>query len=129
MKIVVGFLRSPEGQAALNRAIEEAQLRDAELFVIHSLRDDLDEVRAMRDEVQTVEQRLRSANIPHTIKEYARGNTPAEDLLRAADDVDADLIVIGLRKRSPVGKLVMGSNAQEILLNADCPVLAIKAGG
>ena len=44
-----------------------------------------------------------------------------------ASKVDADLIVIGLRKRSQVGKLVMGSNAQEILMAAACPVLAVKA--
>lgn len=129
MKIVAGFLRSPEGRAALDRAVEEAKLRDGHLLVVHSLRDELDEVRAMREELEAVEQRLATEGVGYTIKEYARGNTPAEDLLQAASDEQADLIVIGLRRRSPVGKLVMGSNAQEILLHADCPVLAVKAQG
>jgi nucleotide-binding universal stress UspA family protein len=44
-----------------------------------------------------------------------------------ANDEGIDLIVIGVRRRSPVGKLVLGSNAQDILLRADCPVLAVKA--
>jgi nucleotide-binding universal stress UspA family protein len=52
---------------------------------------------------------------------------PAEDLINVAEEVNADLIVIGLRRRSPVGKLILGSNAQRILLDAPCPVLAVKA--
>jgi len=56
-----------------------------------------------------------------------RGNEPAEDLIAVAGELDADFIVIGLRRRTPVGKLIMGSNAQRILLEAPCPVLAVKA--
>jgi nucleotide-binding universal stress UspA family protein len=50
-------------------------------------------------------------------------------MVEIADEEGADLIVIGLRRRSPVGKLVLGSNAQDILLSANCPVLAVKAAG
>ncbi len=56
-----------------------------------------------------------------------RGNDPAEDLISVAESEAADFIVIGLRRRSPVGKLILGSNAQRILLDASCPVLAVKA--
>ena len=52
---------------------------------------------------------------------------PADDLVNVAQDVEADIIVIGLRRRSPVGKLILGSNAQRVLLDAPCPVLAVKA--
>ena len=51
----------------------------------------------------------------------------AEDLLLVSGEVHAELIVIGLRRRTPVGKLILGSNAQRILLDAVCPVLAVKA--
>ena len=58
----------------------------------------------------------------------ARASSPAEDLINIAEARStAELIVIGLRRRSPVGKLILGSNAQRILLDAPCPVLAVKA--
>ena len=53
---------------------------------------------------------------------------PAEELIRTAESADAEFIVIGLRRRSPVGKLLLGSNAQRVLLDACCPVLAVKGG-
>ena len=56
-----------------------------------------------------------------------RENDPAEDLVDVADEIGAECIVIGLRRRSPVGKLILGSNAQRILLEANCPVIAVKA--
>lgn len=127
MKIIAGFLRSPEGRAALDRAIEEARLRDAELVVIHTLRDEVEEVQAYRDELEQIEERLQGEGVSHRIRELVRGNNPGEDLLEAAKEEDADLIVIGVRRRSPVGKLVLGSNAQHVLLHADCAVLAVKA--
>jgi nucleotide-binding universal stress UspA family protein len=127
VKIIAGFLRSPEGRAALDRAIEEAQLRDAELVVVHSLKDEVAEVQAYREEFAAVGERLTELGVRHTLKEYVRGNTPAEDLLQASKDLAADLVVIGIRRRSPVGKLLLGSNAQEVLLHADAPVLCVKA--
>lgn len=129
MKVVVGFIISPEGEAALNAAIEEARLRSATLVVVHSLhgggRDEelLPEyTRALQD----VEERLRSVGVDFEIRELVRGNSPGDDLLQFAADEGADLIVIGIRRRSPVGKLVLGSNAQDIILGASCPVLAVK---
>ncbi len=61
------------------------------------------------------------------MRQLVRGLEPAEDLIGVAEEVGADFIVIGLRRRTPVGKLILGSNAQRILLDAPCPVLAVKA--
>ncbi|MDR9450100.1 MAG: universal stress protein [Acidimicrobiia bacterium] len=131
MKIVVGFIRSAEGGAALERAIEESRLRDAELIVVHSMeggdKEEAEEVLEYRRELEEVERRLTEIGIPHQVHEFVRGQTPSEDLVQCATDLEAELIVIGLRRRSSVGKFLLGSNAQEILLDAKCPVLAVKA--
>lgn len=131
MRIVAGFLRSAEGRAALQRAIEETRLRDGELVVVHSMRggtrDEERQVLTYREEFEQLEHELAGAGIRYRLIEYARGNSPSEDLLQVAADEKADLLVIGIRRRSPVGKLVLGSNAQDVLLHADCAVLAVKA--
>jgi nucleotide-binding universal stress UspA family protein len=121
--VLVGFIRTPEGRAALARGVEEARLRRLPLVVVHidspepTGRQRLDDLRAEL-EASGVEYRLQSAY---------RGLEPAEDLVQSAEAEDAQLIVIGLRKRSPVGKFLLGSNAQRVLLDAACPVLAVKA--
>src|ERR1019366_6530081 len=65
--------------------------------------------------------------VEHEVRQVVRGNEPSQDLIEVANEVNADFIVIGLRRRTPVGKLILGSNAQRILLDASCPVLAVKA--
>lgn len=128
--IVVGFIRSPEGQAAVDAAVEEARRRGGRLVVVHSSKggdQDADTVIADRDALEAVEAKLRGDGVEVVVRDFARGNDPAEDLVDVANSEKAALIVIGLRRRSPVGKLLMGSNAQQILLTADCPVLAVKA--
>ena len=65
--------------------------------------------------------------VDYEVIDIAVDDSYADALVALADDTAADMIVIGLRRRSPVGKLVLGSNAQRILLDATCPVLAVKA--
>lgn len=129
--VVVGYVPKPEGQAALTSAISEAQLRGAKVVVVNSHRGGQDFDRAASDkaesEMEAVKNRLDEAGVEHEIRQLVRGFEPAEDLIGIASEVSAELIVIGLRRRSPVGKLILGSNAQRILLDAKCPVLAVKA--
>jgi nucleotide-binding universal stress UspA family protein len=131
MSIVVGYVPRAEGRAALRRAAEEARLRGTRLIVINSNRggshlDDEDAIRHER-ELETVREKLDQDGIDHEVRQLVRGLDPAEDVIAVAEEVHADLIVIGLRRRTPVGKLILGSNAQRILLDAPCPVLAVKA--
>ena len=74
-----------------------------------------------------IQKRLEEAGVEHDIRQLVRGFEPAEDLISIAEANGAELLVIGLRRRSPVGKLILGSNAQRVLLDAPCPVLAVKA--
>jgi nucleotide-binding universal stress UspA family protein len=128
--IVVGYVARPEGEAALDRAVDEAKLRGATLVVVNSQPDSRTPDHpgsALTDEqVRAIDDRLERAGIEHDIRGLVRGKDPADDLIAVADETSAELIVIGLRKRTPVGKLIMGSNAQRILLDATCPVLAVK---
>jgi nucleotide-binding universal stress UspA family protein len=129
--IVVGYVPKPEGVAALRRAAEEAKLRDMRLVVVNSHRGGrgFDESDAMESEAQLEEVRslLNDAGVDHEVRQLVRGLDPADDMVNVANETNAEMIVIGLRRRSAVGKLLLGSNAQRILLDAPCPVLAVKA--
>ncbi|MBI4943802.1 MULTISPECIES: universal stress protein [unclassified Kineosporia] len=133
MAVVVGYVPTAEGRAALHRAALECRLRSTNLVVINSNRGgkDLDaaEAAAYEAELDAVRAELDAAGIAHEVRQLVRGLEPAEDLIAVAEEVKADFIVIGLRRRTPVGKLILGSNAQRILLEAPCPVLAVKAEG
>jgi nucleotide-binding universal stress UspA family protein len=128
--VVVGFIRTAEGDAAVEAAVDEVRRRSGRLVVVHSSKggdQDAETVMADREALEALESRLRGEGIDVMVRDFARGKDPAEDLVDVADGEQAALIVIGLRRRSPVGKLLLGSNAQQILLSADCPVLAVKA--
>ena len=128
--VVVGYVATPEGEAALDRAVEEARLRQGSLLVVCSHRGDPGRHQDSGEhdaEVETVSARLEGTGVSYEVRTLARGFEPAEDLLSLAEASGAELIVIGLRRRTPVGKLILGSNAQRVLLDAQCPVLAVKA--
>ena len=131
MAIVVGYVPKPEGRAALRRAAEESRLRSTRLIVINSNRGgrdlDAEENARYEEELGKVRDSLGEAGLDYEVRQLVRGLDPAEDLIAVAEETSADLIVIGLRRRTPVGKLILGSNAQRILLDAPCPVLAVKA--
>ena len=130
MSIIVGYVPTPEGAAALNRAISEAQKNQSRLVIVNSSRGDalVDKRYAQAEDLTAVTQRLEKEGVEHLVLQPVRGNDAANEVLAAAEEYQAELIVIGLRKRTPVGKLIMGSTAQQILLEASCPVLAVKAG-
>lgn len=116
--IVVGYSSKPEGHAALERALAEATLRHSQLIVVHT---------SAEDEVASLTAQLEGSGLGFEIRQAPDALDPAEELISAAEGSGADFIVIGLRRRSPVGKLLLGSNAQRVLLDASCPVLAVKA--
>ncbi len=129
MTIVVGYVPTPEGDAALRAAVDESRLRDQPLHVVNSSRGDaLSDPRfASAGALDEVRNRLDSAGVVYEIEQQVRGHEAADEVVAAADRVGAGLIVIGLRRRTATGKLLTGSQAQRILLDANCPVLAVKA--
>ena len=129
MVIVVGYVPKPEGRAALDRAVEEAKLRGGRLIVVNASRGDsyVDAGYAGVQEIELVKSRLAETGVEFEIRQLVRGHEPAEEVVELADEVGAELIVIGMRHRTAVGKFLLGSTAQRILLDAHCPVLAVKA--
>lgn len=131
MSVVVGYIPTPEGEAALVRGAAEARLRQTSLVVVSSKdparEPDRTAVARFEAELGRVKARLVEDGLEHDVRRIDTGRMPSEDLLDVAEQTDADVIVIGLRRRRPVGKLILGSQAQQVLLNAECPVLAVKA--
>ena len=126
--IVVGYAPSARSDAALNRAIAEAKHHGARLVVVNGSAGDryADSSFASDDQLTAVRQQLDDARVDYDVRQPVRGNDGADEVLATAEEVSADLIVIGLRRRSAVGKLLLGSTAQRILIQAGCDVLAVK---
>lgn len=127
MAVVVGFLATVEGRAAFDAAVREATLRKDRVVVVVSTRQD--EPAEQRHDLDvalaSVRDELAATGLDHEIRVLDGGDV-ADDLIGSAEETDAQLVVIGLRRRSPVGKLILGANAQRVLFDAPCPVLTVK---
>jgi nucleotide-binding universal stress UspA family protein len=129
-KIVVGYDGSNTGKAALAVAKEQSKAFDAKVFVIESQLGgsdtDVKDIKKGEETLEFAESYLKEQNIPCETHLLVRGVEPGEDIVQFAKDNDADLIIVGVRRRSKVGKLMFGSTAQYVILEAPCPVLTVK---
>ena len=127
MTVVVGYIPDKYGEAALAAGIEEARRRDAVLVVVNATKGDalVDRRHVGEQGLAELERRLAGLDVGHEVRQ-AMGADVADEMLRVVDDTQAQVLVIGIRHRSPVGKMIMGSVAQQVLLDARCPVLAVK---
>jgi nucleotide-binding universal stress UspA family protein len=125
--IVIGYTADEFGHEALTHAIDEASLRGTGLLVINSTKGDayVDAAFAGRAEVHDVEERLKRCGVAFELRQPVGVDAVAE-LLTAMKRDDAELLVIGIRHRNPVGKLLLGSVSQQLLLECPKPVLAVK---
>jgi nucleotide-binding universal stress UspA family protein len=130
MTIVVGYIPDQYGEAALTAGLAEARLRGTDLVVVNATRGDalVDKRYVGVQGLADLERRLADSGIEHTVRQ-PMGADVATELVRVADQTDAALLVIGVRRRTPVGKMLIGSVAQRVLTEAHCPVLAVKADG
>jgi nucleotide-binding universal stress UspA family protein len=129
MTILVAYVPRPEGQAALDKGIEVATRRNERLVVVNASPGGSKEDPSLADvqDYERVQQILNDCGIDTELKQFVRGKNAVEEIEAMVESLGASLLIIGLRKRSPVGKLIMGSVAQELLLSVSCPVLAVKA--
>ncbi len=126
-RIVVAWSPDEYGRAALTHAVAEARLRGLGVVVVNASRGDalVDDRFASDDDLDGVRAGLAEAGLSYDVRQTV-GADVGDQVLAVATEVDAALVVLGLRRRTPVGKLIMGSVAQRILLGAHCPVLAVK---
>jgi nucleotide-binding universal stress UspA family protein len=126
--VVVGYVSSPEGRAALARGAAEAKVYGARLVVVNTTTGDalVDERYLQGTAADELRRELAALDVEAELRQVSGGDV-AEDLDAIATEVDAVLVVIGLRRRTPVGKLILGSAASRILLTVHHPVLAVKA--
>ncbi|EMA65255.1 UspA domain-containing protein [Halorubrum aidingense JCM 13560] len=102
----------------------DAPADEAGSAVIDEINESIEELRGVPDSVELVEARLDELGISHDRELHVGDAAEAIDSVARARDVDA--IVLGMRKRSPVGKALFGSVSQTVLLNADRPVIVGK---
>lgn len=128
MTILIGYVPTPEGEAALESGLSEAARAGEDVVVLNSPRrgstvdaDQIDEATAAQ-----IVARAASAGVAARVETTGHGSDIVEAFEEVVRATGARMVVIGIRRRSPVGKLVMGSDAQRLLLELGVPVLAVK---
>jgi nucleotide-binding universal stress UspA family protein len=130
MKILVAFEGSTVTKAALEVAVKHARAFGSGLILVWSMvKGDEDQ----QEDIQTAEKtlaywkdQLEQKGLVCETHLLIRGFEAGEDLIRFASDHNVEEIVIGVRRRSKVGKLLFGSTAQYVILNAPCPVVTVR---
>ncbi|MCS7130723.1 MAG: universal stress protein [Archaeoglobaceae archaeon] len=122
--------KSKRTERVVNFSIEEAKLRKEKLFFVHSLfggeRTEQKEIDAGEELLEWAEETAKKAGVDCETRLLVRGKEAAEDIVEFANEIKASMIVIGVRKRRPTGKVLFGSVAQDVILNASQPVICIK---
>ena len=130
MNIMVGYDRSNVAKEALELAKKHAKAFGGKVFLLNSLAQSpelqLEDIQKAEHELERLQVSFKEDNIPCETHAIVSSLTAGEDLVQFAEDNEIDEIIIGVRRRSKVGKLLFGSNAQYIILQASCPVVAVK---
>lgn len=129
MTILVAYVPRPEGKAALEKGLEIAKRRGERLLVVNTSTGghQEDDALATSAEVDWIEAYLAQTGLEAQFKQFVRGKDVVEELNYLVHTQSVSLVVIGLRRRTAVGKLILGSNAHDILMNVDGPILTVKA--
>ena len=130
MKILVGYDGSRMAEDALKLAIKRALVLDARVLVATTMpkadNSQLDEVNEAEGSLAYAKSLVEKRGVPCETHLLIRGLSPGEDLVLIARENQVDEIIVGIRRRSKVGKIIMGSTAQYVILKAPCPVVTLK---
>jgi len=130
MKILVGYDGSKVAEDAVKLAQKHGHAFKAEIYILTSMeqsptlkKGDIDKAES---KLENLKRAFKVDDIPCEAQASVSYQSPGEDLVNYAKDNNIDEIIIGVRRRSKVGKLVFGSTAQYVILEAPCPVVAVK---
>lgn len=130
MKILVGYKGINLGKDLLELAQTHAQAFKAEVLVVTSMREGGEEDQSRIDDAEAnlneAKDFFDSKGISCQTHLLIRGLEPGEDILAFANEKEVDEIILGVKSRSKVGKLLFGSTAQAVILQARCPVVSVK---
>ena len=130
MKFLVGYNGSNVSKAALSLARTYADLFGAEVLVVTSMAggssEKPEEIGKASKDLDYAEKFFQEKNIPCNTFQLARGMSPGEDLVVFAQENNVDQIFVGIEKKSKTQKIILGSNAQDIILKAPCPVVSVN---
>ena len=130
MKILSGYDGTEVAREAVALAERHATAFNAEVFILRSMKEShelqLNDMEKADRELEELKHRFEKKNIPCETRLIKSDLTAGEELVKFADEKNADEIIVGVRKRSKVGKLLLGSTAQYVILEATCPVVAVK---
>ncbi|UYG17510.1 universal stress protein [Brachybacterium huguangmaarense] len=129
MKILLAYVPSATAEAAFDFTLQEAKERGASVLVLASEGGaDPKKASAVTDD-RPLTQRLEESGIDYELRVVPRRDDPADDILAAAESGEIDMVVLGIRKRTPIGKMLLGSTSQRVIMEAPCPVVCVKPKG
>jgi nucleotide-binding universal stress UspA family protein len=130
MKILLGYGGSRVSENVLDLAHKHAKAFKANIYIMTSMKQGPELKKEVIDKAESklekIKMSFKADDIPCESQASVSFHSPGEDLVEFAKNNDIDEIIIGVRKKSKVGKLVFGSTAQYVILEAPCPVLAVK---
>ena len=125
----MAYVPSATSEAAFDFAVEEAERRDASLLVLASERaPDPRKARGVTDQ-RPLQERLEETGLGFELRTVPKRDDPADDILDAVEHDDVDLVILGIRKRTPIGKILLGSTSQRVAIESPVPVVMVKPEG
>lgn len=129
MKIMVGYDGSEASMRAMELAISHAQAFDGQIIAVASMdrgtENELEDINVLEEALKRLKNDIEAKGISCDTHLLIRGMSPGEDLVKYAREQEIGEIILTIQRKSKVGKLIFGSTAQHVILNAPCPVVTI----
>ena len=129
MTVLLAYIRTPDGDAALAAAVDEARRRATKAVVVNVTRPvaEVDSPMSAEQALDAVAALFEGAGVDVEVRQLPASPDRAGAILAVMSEIQPELVVIGMHKRNPMGELIIGSTSQRIIRGAECPVLVVKA--